>query len=243
MAKPSISVIIPYYNSGKFIEGALESVRRQTVAPLEIILIDDGSTDGVAQKVATWGSDIVFLQQANKGPAAARNAGIRRARGDIIAFLDADDRWPDNKLELQLARLEQDSQLGMVTGRIQYIKLAGGEDKVFDLLKDNTLVHVHLGAALIRRWVFDRLGLFDETMRFHEDQDWYLRVRESRIGMAIMKEVTLLYQLHESNMTRDLDLVETRFLRMLKNSIDRRKALHDGQARNLPPFSEHDDAD
>jgi glycosyltransferase involved in cell wall biosynthesis len=241
MAKPSVSVIIPYYNSAKFIEGALESVRRQCYDPLEIILIDDGSTDGIAEKVKEWGGNIIFLQQQNKGPAAARNKGIRQASGDIIAFLDADDRWPDNKLELQLKRLEQDPELGMVTGRIQYIRLEGGEDKVMVHLKDNTLVHVHLGAAVVRRWVFDRLGLFDETMRFHEDQDWYLRIREHRIKMAIMKEVTLLYQLHESNMTRDLNLVETHFLKMLKNSIDRRKALYNGEALNLPPFSVHDD--
>lgn len=238
---PRVSVIIPYYNSGKYIEAALNSIRAQNYAPLEIILVDDGSADDIAQRAKEW-PDVVFLQQPNKGPAAARNAGLKRATGEIIAFLDADDRWPENKLTLQLARLRQDPELMLVTGRIQYIYLEGVPEDWILFQENHTLMHVHLGAALVRREVFDQTGLFDETMRLSEDQDWSLRLRELNIKMSIMKEVTLLYTRHPKNMTRGASFQDFKVLETLKRSIDRRRVLHGGAPQNMASFTSHDEA-
>lgn len=237
MSAPRISVIIPYYRAGTFIADAIASIRRQNYPNLEIILIDDGSEDGIAERVREFG-DIVFLQQSNQGPAAARNAGIRKATGDIIAFLDADDIWPDDKLALQLPKLEEDPALGIVTGRVQYIRLQGAEDRSLPFDENNTIIHVHLGAALVRRTVFDDVGLFDENFRVSEDMDWFLRVREKSVKTAIIPETTLFYQMHASNMTRQLTVQKARMAEVLKASLNRRRAAQ-GQAQDLGSFSEY----
>jgi glycosyltransferase involved in cell wall biosynthesis len=240
MSDPRVSVVIPYFNASAFIEGALASIRAQAYAPLEIILVDDGSTDDIATRAAAW-PDVIYIRQENRGPAAARNAGIARATGEVIAFLDADDRWPANKLALQLARLQDDPTLDMVSGRIQYVNLPGAEQKPLRFHEGDKLVHVHLGAAIMRRRAFDKVGVFNETMRVHEDQDWYLRAREQDLKIAILGEVTLIYQLHAGNMTRTENLQDRRLLAVLKASIDRRKAKQGGEASDLRPMSAYDD--
>lgn len=237
MTNPLVSVIIPYYKAGKYIEAAIESVRAQHYAPLEIILIDDGSHDDIASRIKGWGDDIVFVQQENKGPASARNRGVERAKGEILAFLDADDIWTENKLKRQVERLQQDEKLGMVTGRVKWVVLEGSDDRGLIFTKEGPRMNVHLGAALVRKWVFDQVGLFYEKLRFHEDHDFLLRVREAGIGLAIMKDVTLIYQLHNTNMTRDLNLAKTGFMEMLKRSIERRRVMHNGKIVSLPPLS------
>lgn len=242
MVDSMVSVIIPYYNAGAFIAGALESIRAQGYAHLEIIIIDDGSSDDIAQRVRWFGDDVIFISQENRGPAAARNAGIKAARGDIIAFLDADDRWTANKLRLQVGRLNAEPDLGIVTGRIQYVRLPGAEDLPIRLDENNTLVHVHLGAALVRKEVFDIVGLFDERLRFSEDHDWFLRVRESRVKMAILKDITLIYQRHAGNMTRKKNIRDLGVMDVLRRSIERRKLIHNGKPENLALISEYDDA-
>ena len=95
--KPLVSVIMPVYNGAAFLTGAIDNIRRQNYEPLEIIIVDDGSTDSTGQIVASFGSDIRYVYQANQGPAAARNHGLRLATGDLIAFLDVDDLWAENR--------------------------------------------------------------------------------------------------------------------------------------------------
>ena len=99
MKKPLVSVIIPTYNSAGYIEEALESVFEQTLQDFEIIVVDDGSTDGTGEVLRKYGDRIRYIYQENNGPASARNGGIRVARGEYIAFLDADDLWVSTKLE------------------------------------------------------------------------------------------------------------------------------------------------
>jgi glycosyltransferase involved in cell wall biosynthesis len=235
MANPRVSVIIPYFNAGKFIEEAIASIREQAYTPLEIILVDDGSTDRIADRVEAWGEDIVFLRQENKGQAAARNRGITHATGDIIAFLDADDYWPHGKLTRQVGQLEDDPTLGIVTGRVEYIWTG------VPLECQSGRAQGHLGARVVRKWVFREVGLFDESLRFHEDLDWSLRARERHIPTVRVKETVLFYRRHDANITCGTDPYKSRLLAVLKQSLDRRKALHGGQVRSLPPIWEADD--
>lgn len=241
MPAPKISVIVPCYNAGGFIGAALASIRRQRYVPLEIIVVDDGSTDALAERLTPLGDDIVFLRQDNRGPAAARNAGLKRASGDYIAFLDADDLWPDGKLALQTAWLERQPELDLVTGRIQYVRLAGAREQAIRFEDGDKVTSVYLGALLARRALFDKVGQFDETLRFSEDHDWYLRVRESGAVTLTLKDVTLIYRQHAGNMTRDKNLRDLDMVRVLRQSIARRKALH-GVAADLPPMKEPGDA-
>jgi glycosyltransferase involved in cell wall biosynthesis len=104
-SKPLISVIVPVHNGEDFLEDAVASIHRQDYCPLEIVIIDDGSTDGTAGLAATLGNDIHWIYQQHRGPSAARNAGIVMSHGEFIAFLDADDLWPPGKLQAQVELL------------------------------------------------------------------------------------------------------------------------------------------
>jgi glycosyltransferase involved in cell wall biosynthesis len=241
MGDPRISVIIPYFNAAAFIDAALASVRAQSPAPHEIIVVDDGSTDGIAWRARAW-ADVRLLQQENKGPAAAKNTGVRAAKGDIIAFLDADDMWPEGKLARQLARLEAAPEAGIVMGNSRAVYLDGAQEPAHaEAMAPRGLMQMHLGASLIRRFVFHVAGLFDETLRFSEDHDWLMRVRERDIPINLMPGVMLTYHRHADNMTGSKTLHDLQFMTMLKNSITRRKK--QGAASDLPPLKIKNDAE
>ena len=224
MSPPLVSVVIPAFNATRFIRDALASIVRQEYGPLEILVVDDGSSDGTAEVARSFGATIV-IEQPNRGPAAARNRGIAAAQGGLIAFLDTDDLWPDGKLALQVQRLTQNPSLDVVLGQIRYEAL---DDRTLDGIRfdepEGVLTNVNLGAGLFRRSVFDRVGSFDESLRFSEDQDWFLRAREAGVGIAVLAEVTLLYRLHAGNMTRGKSARELALARVLKRSLDRRRS-------------------
>jgi glycosyltransferase involved in cell wall biosynthesis len=225
MANPLVSVVIPVYNAAHFLPQAIGSVRAQEYDSLEIIVVDDGSTDNCADVAKSLGSDVRYDRQVNRGPSAARNRGLDLARGEFIGFLDADDQWPAHKLSVQLGRLLAEPELDLVLGRIQYVALPGGEIPPIQFEgPENTLTHVHLGSGLYRRRAFERIGSFDESIRFCEDVDWFQRAREHGLAMRILRATTLLYRLHGENMTRDRKLPDRLLTQVLKRSLDRRRA-------------------
>jgi glycosyltransferase involved in cell wall biosynthesis len=239
-ANPLISVIIPIYNGAKFIAEAVESIRRQDYAPMEIVIIDDGSTDETGQIVASLGNDIRYYYQRNTGPAAARNRGLAIARGELIGFLDSDDLWPQHKLQVQIPRLATDPNIDVVLGRIECIRLPGAAE--FDGHDDaDTFVDVHLGSGIFRKSVFDKVGVFDEMLSFSEDRDWFLRAMEQGITIAVIEHTTLYYRLHSDNMTRDKNIIDFQFIKVLKKSLDRRRRQNNGLVWPLPKLSSFDE--
>lgn len=231
-----VSVIIPVYNGAPFLAEAIHSVLRQNYERLEIIVVDDGSTDDTADVAARFAARIRFVQQDNRGPSAARNRGLEMARGDVIAFLDADDLWPGEKLNRQLDYLRRHPQTEVVTGRVQVMKLAAGTgERVFEDFAD-PLVSVNLGAALYRKSVFQTVGLFDPAMRYSEDVDWFMRARERGVRIHVLEQTALFYRLHEGNMTHGRNLRDLKFMTVLKKSLDRRRQ-NDGVAGQLPKLS------
>jgi glycosyltransferase involved in cell wall biosynthesis len=240
---PSISVVVPVHNGGPFLEAAVESIERQDRRyDLEIIVVDDGSTDDTPDVIGRLGGRVRTMRQDQSGPSAARNTGISTATGELLAFLDADDRWPDDKLEYQVAALVDDPALDVVLGRISYLPLGGGitPDVAFEDPERRTISNVHLGSGLYRRRSFDRVGGFDETLRFSEDHDWFLRAREAGLRIRILDRVTLLYQLHDRNMTRGRGPDQVMLAEVLKRSLDRRRR-RTGVAGDLPRWSSYDD--
>ena len=177
----SVSVIIPTLNMARFLPDAIASIARQDRAVTEVIIIDGGSTDAtidVVERHKKAGVPIRLLQIAQAGPGVARNMGITAAKGDLIAFLDADDLWPEGKLARQLDYLDAFPGKGMVSGSVRYFDLldpvkltpaAGSRIAV--------LFHVHLGACIYRKAVLDRIGAFDESFLYAEDVDLLLRLR------------------------------------------------------------------
>ena len=230
MNEPLISVIIPVFNGERFLTEALNSVLSQAYPNLELICVDDGSTDGSREIIERAPGKIRYLRQENSGPAAARNRGLEIANGDIVAFQDADDIWPPRKLEIQLAALEKDLTLEIVMGTVQKVQSSSPEtlENV-----DAPCFSVNLAAAIFRRSAFEQVGLFDEQLRFSEDVDWFMRARERGIKTATIEDVTLFYRLHDQNMTRDKTLTNLNTFRVLKMSLDRRRSEH-GFAGSLP---------
>src|SRR5439155_16624014 len=119
MGKPLISCIIPVFNGEKYLAEALDSIRAQTYRPIEIIVVDDGSTDGTRELVASYGDQVRYLWQPNSGPATDRNQGLSAASGEFVAFLDADDLWHPEKLERQMARFDARPDLDVCVAHVQ----------------------------------------------------------------------------------------------------------------------------
>ena len=243
MTNPLVSVIIPAYNAARFLPNAVASVRRQCYAPLEILIVDDGSEDDCARVAAELGEAVRYVRQEQAGPAAARNRGLELAQGEFIGFLDADDEWPEQKLSLQMSRLLAEPELDLVLGRVRYVAMEGGQIPGYYRFEgpDHVLSNVHLGSGLYRRRVFRQVGNFDASLHYCEDVDWFLRARELRLCFRILQPVTLIYRLHGGNMTRHRERVD-RFLTMaLKRSIDRRRRMGVGAMAPLDRWSSYDE--
>ena len=235
LVSPLVSVVIPVFNGERFLREAVQSVLDQRYSPLEIIVVDDGSTDDTASVAKSLSETVRYLYQTNQGPAAARNRGIQQAEGDLIAFADADDLWPATKLELQLPYLINDPKIDIVLGRIQQVRLSEADGQTKSEEFAEPAFSVNLGSAVMRKSVFERVGLFDETMRYSEDVDWFMRAREGGATIVTIDAVTLLYRQHEQNMTRGKSTSELNVLKALKRSLDRRRE-QTGTAAALPTF-------
>ena len=193
-----ISVVVPVHNGRGFVPGALASIEAQELADLEVTLVDDGSTDGLNEAdVRAW-PQVRYLRQGNRGPAAARNLGIQHAQGDLLAFLDVDDRWTPGHLNRLERALEQRPEAGIAQGRIRQVVAADSGSET----RSGPYRMPYLGSCVFRRWVLDRCGLLDETMQFGEDYDLIVRCWEHDVPKVHIDEVSLLYRRHGGNMTR-----------------------------------------
>lgn len=240
MSEHLISVIVPAYNAARFLPEAIASIRAQRWEPLEILLIDDGSTDETPA-VASALEGVRAFRKPNGGAASARNFGLQEARGEWISFLDADDLWPPDKLARLAPRLEADPSLDVVTGRIQYVQMEGALWLEYRFERpDNTVSHIHLGAGLYRKRAFQRIGGFDESLSVGDDQDWFLRAREAGLRILIVGGITLQYRLHGANMTRGATAQRLELTEVVRRSLQRRRA-RDGSAAELPPWSSFDE--
>ena len=179
-----VSVVIPTYNRESFITKAIDSVEAQTYRNVEVVVIDDGSTDNTRSLLERrYGEKVRYFYQENKGIAAARNTGIRESSGDYIAFLDSDDYWVPEKLERQMELFRKHPEYGMVASQCASVLLDGSfRDKnrpgksgwVFtDLFIKN---FIRTSSAVITRECLDRVGLFDEELKECEEYDLWLRI-------------------------------------------------------------------
>lgn len=238
----TISAIIPAYNSAAYISDAIDSILRQTRAVDEIIVVDDGSEDDTERVVKALSGNIRYHKQANRGPSAARNQGIRMAAGEWIAFLDADDQWTKDKIAEQTELLKRYPELHLIAGDMAEI---GHRDELLTrsvldkhrlLNKFQTLAgrplplalsalieknFIPTGTVLVRRDSLFEAGLFNEAIRFGEDLELWAKIA-ARHPIACMPEVLMLRRQHGQNATQMTglllqDLVEV--ARSLKRSI------------------------
>jgi glycosyltransferase involved in cell wall biosynthesis len=229
MSHTRVSVIIPVYNAARYLPAALASVAAQTHAPVEVIVVDDGSTDDSAAVAAQPGVQV--LRQANAGPAQARNAGLAVARGELIAFLDADDEWLPHKLATQVAYLAAHPEAGYVLCRMRTVY----EDEFTHPAAFNS---AHFAgepraplpsALLVRAATLAAVGPFDVALRAAEDFDWFARAHDRGIGEGLVDEVLFIKRMHGTNLSLDVPLNHRNMFLALQRSIARKRGATEGQ--------------
>jgi len=214
MRSPLVSVIIPAYNKASTIASTVESVLKQTFQNFEIIVVDDGSTDGTKEKVLSLGDRIRFFQQERGGVSAARNRGIQEARGEFVSFLDGDDLWMPRKLELQMNCLEWEKgrqavqcSVYLVNNRLHAVGsrlCTPSEDNLLDFLLFRNLPG--FGSTLLaRRSLIDELGGFGTDLVILEDWDLACRLARSD-ALVSLPDFLVLYRQHPGNRSRKVEI-------------------------------------
>ncbi|MGB3760140.1 MAG: glycosyltransferase family 2 protein [Rivularia sp. (in: cyanobacteria)] len=218
---PKISVIIPAYNAMNYLPDTLDNILKQTYNDFEIIIVNDGSSDSIEQ----WFSQIQdrrikLISQENQGAGLARNTGIINAKGEYLAFLDADDIWESTKLEKQVRILEENPEVGLVYTWVEYISETGqstgrivkhqAEGNLWEKLIKCNLVECG-SVAMVRRSCFDDVGLFDRNLSsFVEDWDMWLRIA-SRFPFKVANEVLVYYRQHPNGGSKNWQSMEENY--------------------------------
>jgi glycosyltransferase involved in cell wall biosynthesis len=226
-SQPLVSCIVPVFNGERYLREALDSLFAQTYRPIEVIVVDDGSTDGTPAVVAAYADRVRAFQQANAGPAAARNRGVREARGDLIAFLDADDLWHASKAGRQVACLEARPDRGACVTHVQNFWISELQEEAARF-RDSRLTQplpAYLALALMaRREVFEAVGEFDTTLGFGHSTDWFLRAAARGVLVEELREVLYYRRIHHTNRSRQLGQASRdEFLHLVKAHLDRQR--------------------
>jgi glycosyltransferase involved in cell wall biosynthesis len=248
---PTVSAIITGYNYARFLPTAIESVLEQTRVPDEIIVVDDGSTDDTAEVVRRYaGKGVRYVYRQNGGAGAARNTGLRESSGDLIAFLDGDDRWLPEKIALQMAHFERHPSVGIVTGsecqvyesgHVPYYlhrKPVGAASFYPWILVENTLGNPSL--VLIKRECFDRVGLFDEGLPLGQDWEMWIRIARS-FPVGVVDATLILFTRHTTSWTAGSEAgrytsnkqIVRRYIRKVPSPLLRLRLLLAAQSMNL----------
>jgi len=232
MTSPLISCIFPVFNVERYLRETLESILAQTHRPIEIIVADDGSTDGTARVAAGYDDRVRYLKQDNAGPAAARNLGLDAARGDFVAFLDADDLWHMEKLSRQRARFDARPELDLCITKVQNFwapELAAEEELYRNHRLSQPTVGYLAATLLARRSVFETVGRFNPSLRHADKTEWFSRALEKRAVLELLPEVLVYRRLHRTNLSRTEGSVSRdEYLQFLKDSLDHRRRQKNG---------------
>lgn len=223
-ATPHLSVIIPVHNGEKYLAESIQSVLDQDCDDLEILVIDNASTDATATVARAYPCvDYHFL--AEKGLVNALNDGIGRSRGEYLAFVDADDLWQPNKLAAQQRAFENSPDLDMVFGHVeQFVSPELPESQKARLhIREKILPGRVKGTLVIRKSSFMRVGPFENTGSTGEFIDWYMRAREQGLREVMLPEVLLRRRIHGLNVGFTEGNGGSDFVRILKRGLDRRR--------------------
>jgi glycosyltransferase involved in cell wall biosynthesis len=219
-----VSAIVAVRNGANLLPAAIESILAQDPAPFETIVVDDGSTDATPELIRSFGTALRAFRRGPSGLAATHNFALEHATGDAIAFLDHDDLWPPGRLSAMVEPMQADGGIDIVAGKVQ-MRYERSDPPPEHILP--RLVEAHrpymMHSLLIRRHVFDRVGMFDERLTHAMDVDWYMRARDLGVCFRYVPDVTLIYRLHDTNMTKDIPAVFEGVLGAFKNALDRRR--------------------
>jgi glycosyltransferase involved in cell wall biosynthesis len=227
--KPLVSVMIGAYNAAPYLGEAIQSVLAQDYEPLELIVVDDGSTDGTAD-VARGFAQVKVIQQANGGNGAARNRAVENAAGELYAFLDADDRFTPGKLTLQKAALDADPGLDMVFGHVREFLSPELDEETRASLRPpapEPMPWTAPNLMLIRRESFERVGPFTTAVRVGVTVDWFARAAEAGLRHTILPQVVLERRLHTQNNGLRERASRSQYVEVIRQAMERRRAAAD----------------
>ncbi|WP_427161674.1 glycosyltransferase family 2 protein [Aliinostoc sp. HNIBRCY26] len=225
---PKVSVIIPAYNAMAFLPTTLESVLKQTFNDYEVIVINDGSSDGIID----WFTQVTdirvkLISQENQGPAAARNHGINQAQGEYLAFLDADDIWAENKLEKQVNILDENPTVGLVYSWVGSIDSQGNignkvrknnaEGRVWETIIEHNIIECGSN-PMVRRICFEKVGVFDHRLAYAQDWEMWVRVA-SRYQFQVINETLVYYRSHPNNRSKNWKIMEQNYNLIFEKSF------------------------
>lgn len=221
-----VSIIVPVYNGALFLAEALDSILAQTYDSIEVIVVDDGSTDATAEVAKRYHDKIHYLHQKNQGPGAARNLGIKQAAGEFLAFLDADDMWAPEKLREQVDYLTSHPESHCVAVKFRHIIEPDAQDLVKyrqEWLEEERVTRLFSG-LVARRSVFDRVGLLDTKLRIAEDVEWLTRLDEAGISCHAIHHTLVYKRVHKNNLSHQTKEMLADTIAALRKGIHRKQA-------------------
>jgi glycosyltransferase involved in cell wall biosynthesis len=222
---PLVSVIIITYNREKYLTAALQSVFDQDYANREVILVDDGSTDSTPAIAESFEGQVRYVQMPHRGIPAARNEGVRQARGQLIAFLDSDDLWEPEKLSFQVRHLQEHPDCDICFGMLRRFLEPGASLppglRMESVNADQVSMSVCVG--LIRREVFERVGEFDENFAVGEDTDWMARARDQGCRFDFPERCLARIRIHDGSSSHHNREGTGALLKALRASVKRKK--------------------
>jgi glycosyltransferase involved in cell wall biosynthesis len=228
---PLVSVIIPTYNGAKYIRETLDSVLAQTYRPLEILVVDDGSSDSTRDVAASY-PGVILLHQERRGHPAARNRGLRSASGEFLSFLDHDDLWEPAKIEMQLECFRIEPELDLVFGHICnfFSPEMPAEARRRVSVPLHPLPGLLQGAMLATRTAFERVGRFSEERDLGDFLDWYGRAMILGLKTRMLPATVLHRRIHLTNYTRAHPNLHRQYLTSVKQLLDQRRTAQKGEA-------------
>ena len=227
MTGPLVSCIIPVYNGERHLRQAVDSVLAQSYREVEILVVDDGSTDTTPDVIASYGARVGYLRQPQSGQATARNLGLGACGGKFVSFLDADDVWHEEKLSRQIARFLQRPELDYCVTMVQNFWEAELEDEAEAYrghARGQPLPGYVTGTLLAPRALFDRVGGFDTSLDHADKTEWFMRADAAGAVKELLAEVLMFRRMHPDNRSRTRAAKSRdEYLHLLKMALDRRR--------------------
>jgi len=218
----TIDVLIPVRDGAPFLAQAIESALAQTLPPTRVIVVDDGSEDDSAAIAESFGTPVTALREPPRGAAAALNAGLAESRAPLVAFLDADDLWLPQRLELQAAVLARDPAVGIVFGHLT--EFIDGDVRGVEARTEPT-PGVLKSTVLVRRATLDAVGHFDASYSVIDFAEWHARSHTAGVVELVVPEVVARRRVHGANVTlRRRETLNAEYLRLARAAVARRRA-------------------